>query len=849
MIGDVVGLGKTLMAAAVARIFQDDYFLETLIICPKNLEPMWQDYVARYRMLGYVLPLSRALNELPDLRRYRLVIIDESQNLRNREGKTFKAIQDYIAINECRCILLSATPYNKSYLDLSAQLRLFVPEMDDLGVRPERLLKEMGEAAFIARYQAPARSLAAFEKSPYADDWRDLMRVYLIRRTRGFIRDNYAETDPTNGRQYLALENGERSYFPKRQPCTIRFPVRDNDSGDQYARLYSPLIIDAVNALQLPRYGLGSYLIAHAEATATTEERKHLIDLGRAGARLMGFCRTNLFKRLESGGQAFLQSIDRHILRNHVFLYAIQTGQPLPIGTQDAALLDAQTGDKDTESVDPPENDDALATSNSAALDAPAYDKSYEQRAQEVYALYRTVGKNRFKWLRPDLFTSKLEAGLKADSAALMKVMATCGAWRPEDDEKLAALVSLLRDKHPNDKVLIFTQFADTVHYLAHELQANGIPALAGATGHSDDPTALAWRFSPLSNDKLASVHEGNELRILIATDVLSEGQNLQDCHIVVNYDLPWAIIRLIQRAGRVDRIGQKADTILCYSFLPADGVERIIRLRSRVRQRLIENSEVVGSDEAFFEDDESNELLHNLFTEKSGLLDGDTDTEVDLASYAYQIWENAIKDDPSLQKTIPGLPPVVYSTKTYRAAPTEPVGALVYMRTAQGNDALAWVDRNGRSVTQSQLAILHAAACTPKTPPACRDERHHELVREGIAHLVDEEKLAGGQLGSRTGARYRTYERLKAYCAMLIKGGSPLLTDDLSKAVDDMYRYPLRQIAIDTLNRQLKTGASDHDLAEVVVRLRAEDKLSIVHQNEERAEPQIICSMGLVAQ
>ena len=95
------------------------------------------------------------------------------------------------------------------------------------------------------------------------------------------------------------------------------------------------------------------------------------------------------------------------------------------------------------------------------------------------------------------------------------------------------------------------------------------------------------------------------ELRILIATDVLSEGQNLQDCAIVVNYDLPWAIIRLIQRAGRVDRIGQRSDRILCYSFVPADGVERLIGLRARVRQRLIENREVIGSDEAFFEDEQ----------------------------------------------------------------------------------------------------------------------------------------------------------------------------------------------------------------------------------------------------
>src|SRR4029079_6459771 len=143
------------------------------------------------------------------------------------------------------------------------------------------------------------------------------------------------------------------------------------------------------------------------------------------------------------------------------------------------------------------------------------------------------------------------------------------------------------------------------------------------------------------------------ELRVLIATDVLSEGQNLQDCSVVVNYDLPWAIIRLIQRAGRVDRIGQEADTIRAYSFLPADGVERIIRLRQRVRARLKENQEVVGSDEAFFEDDEADNPIRDLYSEKAGILDGDDEGEVDLASYAYQIWKNAIDADPALQEIV----------------------------------------------------------------------------------------------------------------------------------------------------------------------------------------------------
>ncbi len=236
LIGDVVGLGKTLMATAVARIFEDDFGLETLILCPKNLVKMWEDYREQYRLRGRVLSLSKVLRELPKLRRYRLIVLDESHNLRNREGKGYRAIQEYIRVNDSRCILLSATPYNKAYLDLANQLRLFVAEDRDLGIRPERLLRELGETEFIRRHQCFVRSLAAFEKSEYADDWRDLMRLYLVRRTRSFIQENYAVADclgcgqpiqPTenacsacgqlrgeSARRYLTFQDGTRSYFP-----------------------------------------------------------------------------------------------------------------------------------------------------------------------------------------------------------------------------------------------------------------------------------------------------------------------------------------------------------------------------------------------------------------------------------------------------------------------------------------------------------------------------------------------------------------------------------------------------------------------------------------------------------
>jgi hypothetical protein len=569
----------------------------------------------------------------------------------------------------------------------------------------------------------------------------------------------------------------------------------------------------------------------------------------------MGFCRTNLFKRLESSGESFLLSVERHILRNYIFLHAIENGLDIPIGTQGAEMLDTRFSDEDADAStrdanDPDEADDD-AEPNEVAGTELQVDAEFRNRAAQVYQIYAAAFKRRFKWLSSGLFQKSLAKHLKEDAAALQKVLAKCAKWESDKDAKLAALINLIQKKHPTEKVLIFTQFADTVRYLADELKARDIAGVEGVTGQSADPTWQAWRFSPNSNGKRGIIAAENELRVLVATDVLSEGQNLQDAHIVVNYDLPWAIIRLIQRAGRVDRIGQKAEDIFCYSFLPAEGVNKIIRLRDRLRQRLSENAEVVGTDEQFFEDDKQSHIVFDLYNEKSGILDGDADNEIDLSSYAYQIWRNAIAGNPSLQKTIPDLPGVVYSARAHTPTKAEPEGVLVYMQTGDGNDALAWVDRNGRSVTESQYAILKAAECAPATPAVARLENHHSLVKNGVEHIVREERSVGGALGKPSGARFRTFQRMKRYSEE-IHGNLWGASEDaaqLERAIEDIYKYPLTQVAVDRLNAHLRSDVSDEMLAQLVILLRNEDRLCIKTEEQRAREPKIICSLGLVVQ
>ncbi|MEI6782532.1 MAG: helicase-related protein [Verrucomicrobiota bacterium] len=881
VLGDVVGLGKTLMATALARVFQDPpRSLETLILCPKNLVGMWEDYAHRYRLIAKVVSVTQAQNTLPDLRRYRVAIIDESHNLRNREGRRWAAVRDYLSRNASKCILVSATPYNKAYLDLANQLRLFMNPDDVVGIRPEEYLRRDCDGRpdeFTRRHQCAVNCLSAFEKSAHADDWRELMRLFMVRRTRSFVERNYALTEcpacatvvaPTQekcpkcdrpkakeDRRFLILEGGSRFHFPKRQPKTLTFRIRDKDPDDQYARLYSDKVVDTVRVLHLPRYGLANYLKPTLDVPPSQEEAEVMDNLSRAGKRLIGFCRTNLFKRLESSGHSFLLSVRRHILRNYVYLHALEQGFPLPVGTQDSALFDTRAEDHDSDNTLFGADEAAAATPTEITAKSLA---DFAKAGAAGYQALRTEHVRNFDWLRPNVFAEQLAQHLQQDAERLFSILQLAGQWQPDLDHKLAELQKLLTKKHPNHKVLIFSQFADTVSYLADQLRARGLKQMAGVTGDTEEPSDYARRFSPQSNkasDKGSPnyVSPVEELRVLVATDVLSEGQNLQDAAIVVNFDLPWAIIRLIQRAGRVDRIGQKAEEILCYSFVPADGVERLIRLRSRVRQRLQENAEVVGTDETFFEDEKHDTVIRDLFTEKSGILDDPADDEVDLASLAYQVWKNACDTDPSLRKTIPDLPGVIFSTKALSAVPVKPPGAagpqpapgvMVYVRTADGNDALAWVNEQGATVTESQHEILRAAACEPDTPTLARLDNHHPLVQKAVSGIQTEQITTGGQLGKPSSARRRVYERLKDYAAQV--KDSLFDIKPLHHAIDDIYESPLTEAARDLLNRELRGGVSDEKLVALVLSLHEEDRLSIPKDDVQAREPKIICSLGI---
>ena len=836
MIGDVVGLGKTITACAIAKIYEMTYASSTLIICPANLQDMWDKYRKRYDLKADIMSIAKPI-DIDNARYYRLIIVDESHNLRNEQGKRYQNIKALIERQDCKVLLLTATPYNKDFSDLSSQLKLFISEDDDLGIRPEEYIRDLGgDRAFLQKHsEVFIRSIKAFEKSSSLDDWQELMKLFLVRRTRTFIKENYAKTDEKTGRKYLEFRDGRKNFFPERIPKAVKF---ETESGDQYSRLYSEEMISMMEKLRLPRYGLSQYEDSSKTANASTTDKHLLENLSRAGKRMMGFCKSTFFKRIDSSGFSFLLTLYRHILRNAVFIYAIENKLPLPIGDENN-LPEEWIEDEDINDIfrDDEEEEDRKAGDN--LIDIPTNMDVYMEKAHTYYELLSQ--KNNVAWIESAYFKRTLKQHLRQDCEQIIRMILLCDKWNPQTDQKLNELEVLLSKKHKNEKVIVFTQYSDTANYIYRQLRKRGLTHINKVTGGSKNPTTIVERFSPLSNN--AEVSAENEFRVLVATDVLSEGQNLQDAHVIVNYDLPWAIIRLIQRAGRVDRIGQEAEEIFCYSFFPADDLEEIIRLRTRLNARINENANIVGSDEVFFEGNEQN--LRDMYNEKSGSLDDEDDGDVDLASQAYQIWKNATDANPKLKQIIPTLSNIIYSTKK-TGSPVED-GVITYAKTHNDYDVLTWYNSKGEIISQSQKKILAAMACSADEPPQEPIENHFDLVKKAIDGMKQETTSVSGILGNRFSTRFRIIDLLEHY----YQQPTSLFFDadkkqQLKYAIDDIYNYQLLEGTKFILGRMLRSNTND-DIVESILEMHKNGTLCrIDEERNKQKDPTIICSMGL---
>ena len=829
IIGDVVGLGKTIVATAVALLLQEEQGFETLIVCPKNLVTMWQGYVETYRLHAKVISTSTAHLELPNMRRYRLLILDESHNLRNHKTRIYGVLRDYISLNDPKVLLLTATPFNTSMNDVASQLGLFIDADEDLGIRPEAAIQKIREIEFLGKCDDKPSTLRAFRISEENEDWQRLLSQFLIRRTRRFIKENYAVLDPDNGRHYLLFGNGDRNYLPDRVPLPLPFETSESDPASDMA---SDDVLTVLENLKLPRYQLGTYL--DPKGPAPTNSEKSLVeDLNTARGNLLGFTRTMLMKRLSSNGAVFMLSLQRHLLRNYMYLNAIKGSSELPIGS----VSDSQifTDRENGLEIDVELEDDGTHFVLSS--------KEWNELGRNALAELSSRNPKGVTWVRSELFTADLRKDIEEDTKAIAALLERFGIWDQSRDSKLDALQDLLVNKHPNEKVLVFSEYADTAIYVAEALAKRGITKIASVTGDNEDPTRLARQFSPVSNIDLPGppVKEEDELRILIATDVLSEGQNLQDAAIVVNFDLPWAIIKLIQRAGRVDRIGQKATKVRVYTFLPTGGVEEVLGLRERVAKRLAKNAAVFGADEQFLNTEGEAQVIKGLFDESTDFPDGEGSGQVDYASAAYEIWRKAEENHPTYAQAAIDLPDVTYSTKQTEDSPqANPEGVLVYTLSNHGFDRIGFAATDGSSNRLDPHEALRKTACEFNEVGQGRLANHYELIKEVIeGPLATDEINVEGQL---SGVRRRVYERLRALIAD--STGQLFSPDEIAnEAIDALFRSPLTEHSKQALARAMRDRSSE-DILALVVSLHDEGRLTIESVADDD-EVRIVCSMG----
>jgi Helicase conserved C-terminal domain len=641
------------------------------------------------------------------------------------------------------------------------------------------------------------------------------MSDHLVRRTRSFIKRTAKKESilQPNGqhaeREFLQFATGEKFFFPTRVARPLSHDFSDTDPAKL---MEDDTTLDAVRALILPRYRLAEYDNPKAPHSAT--DKSYLDDIRAGRGNVSGFVRIGLFKRLSSSGHAFILSLQRQRARNELFIYAIDSNLRIPLGT----FTDKQIAisDEDVES-----------------------DASLHGTVANRYAELERTLPAKTKWINASVFKPSLRKDLVKDNVALTGMLDRFGSWDSTCDSKINALVDLLRNDHSGEKVLIFTEYVDTAEYVAGALEEAGVNNVGLVSGNTDNPSALARRFSPHSN-KLPGRQEtetkvtGEPIDVLVATDVLSEGQNLQDAHIIVNYDLPWAIIRIIQRAGRVDRIGQKSDTVYVY-LISHEKVEQQIRLRQRIKDRLGAAAEAFGSDEQFFGSEREIKILDDFYNGRVSDDAEESEGEADAVSEAWLVWSNAQEKHPTIAARVLALQDMVHTTRD-RYMREKSSGVSCYVSTTSGVDAFATsITDDGGNVTDQLLTPLEALRifqAEPDTPTVELRADHFDRQRALVQGPLTTETVARGNL---KGIRKWVWQWL---------GGNTLFADKASDALNALHERPLTEHATQRLSQARRNRYSPDDLADLLNQLHGEDRLVI--KSTDTDEIKIVCSLGV---
>lgn len=594
ILADSVGLGKTFTALAVVKYYELRN-KSVLVLCPKKLADNWRNYnsnlttniFAKDRFNYDVLchtDLSRTSGEsfgIPLNRvnwgNYDLVVIDESHNFRNndvykdRETRYQKLMNKVIRAGvKTKVLMLSATPVNNRFGDLRNQLALaYEGESDALGkhLKTNTSVEEIfrrAQKAFNAWSDLPPEQRTAASILKALDfDFFELLDSVTIARSRKHIQTFYDTTDI--------------GHFPeRRKPLSFHCPITERQDVADLNEIFSQLSVLKLSVYAPISYILPSRLRKYEELYDTqVEGGKGKLRQADRERSLQALMTTNLLKRLESSVAAFrltLASLSGNITRTLEAIDAFESsGKAGQVGDY---LDDIDAFDSDDEEF--------------SGLD----EFSVGKKVQISLA---------------DMDLPSWRHDLAADLALIDNLLESMRQVAPADDSKLQHLLKLINDKidqplNPgNRKVLIFTAFADTANYLYDNLapmalkrglhvgKVTGSDAPKSTLRKGYDFQSLLTLFSPRSKEKaIVLPDEPGELDILIGTDCISEGQNLQDCDFLINYDIHWNPVRIIQRFGRIDRIGSPNQQIQLVNYWPDISLDEYINLKERVENRMV---------------------------------------------------------------------------------------------------------------------------------------------------------------------------------------------------------------------------------------------------------------------
>ena len=609
ILADSVGLGKTYTALAVIKFFElrND---RVLVLCPKKLRENWALYPVHYSQLNNPFEEDKfgySLLSHTDLSRYSgdadgtdlagfnwsnfdLVVIDESHNFRNdtkperddagnitRHSRYTRLLEDVIKEGaKTKVLMLSATPVNTSLIDLRNQIYLMTGKREEvfqksLGISNIRALLGQAQKTFKAWEDNPGQS-GGRDKSKLLNelgaDFFQLLGGVSIARSRRHIENFYADEIDRIGK------------FPEQLKPENHHPPTDLNGTLSYKYL-----ADQIEKFSLSIYTPSSYVISEEakQRLANEKEAFRFNQLDREKF-LIGMMQTNFLKRLESSAHSLTETLERTIGKIDTLLEKIDRYE------QNQQMLNA-----DTEVL---LDDDIL----------PEDDEDDEEFL---------VNKARHPYHLEELDCVRWKEDLIKDKGTLSKAYESVKAITPDRDGKLQAIKTHIRDKaeHPptdkdgetNRKLLVFTTFKDTAEYLYENLSDLAVALNLNMAMVSGDVTrtksrpnnfnAILTNFAPRARGR--PDNGSDEIDLLIATDCISEGQNLQDCDTVLNYDIHWNPVRIIQRFGRIDRIGSRNKSVRMINYWPTEDMEVYLHLQSRVEARMaLADAAATGTDD-----------------------------------------------------------------------------------------------------------------------------------------------------------------------------------------------------------------------------------------------------------